>query len=106
MNTRTTVRLSLAVLVSLGALGAGMANAQQPAASPDMASPAATTTHPDAIVQKRSEVRAANRKRREQTSQARSQAREQSRQARNERNQSVQASRQRAASAIAASPVQ
>ena len=102
MNPRSIVRLSLAVLVSLGALGSGVANAQQPAASPDADSPAATTHH-DPIVQKRSEVREANRQRRAKTSQARSQFRDQSRQARAERNQSVQESRQRATDAMGAS---
>lgn len=101
MNPRSIVRLSLAVLVSFAAFGSGAANAQQPAA-PDMASPAATTHH-DPIVQKRSEVREANRQQRAQTSQARSQFREQSRQARAQRNQSVQESRQRATNAMGAS---
>lgn len=104
MSRRSTVRLSLALLVSLGALGAGVANAQQSATPPDAGTPAAAaTTHPDAIVQKRSEIREANRKQRQQTSQARSKFREQSRQARAQRNQSVQESRQRAANAMAAS---
>lgn len=107
MSRRSIVSLSIAVLVSLGALDSGVANAQQPAASPDMASPAAAgATHHDPIVQKRSEVRAANRKQRQQTSQARSQFREQSRQARNQRNQSVSESRQRATNALAASAAQ
>jgi hypothetical protein len=103
MNPRSIVKLSVVVLVSLGAFGAGAANAQQPA-MPDAASPAAT--HHDPIVQKRSEVREANRQRSAQTSEARRQARQQSREARTQRNQSVQESRQRATKALAASAAQ
>lgn len=107
MSRRSTFGLSAAVLVLLGALNSGVANAQQSAGSQDTASPtAAGTTHHDPIVQKRSEIREANRKQRQQTSQARSQFREQSRQARTQRNQSVQESRQRATDAIAAPAAQ
>jgi len=85
----------------VGVMTAGSAFAQQAitsaAAGPETG---ATATHSDPIVQKRMEVREANRQQRARTSEARQSFRAEARQARGERNQSAQESRARAADAL------
>ncbi|NKJ48362.1 hypothetical protein CIC12_16755 [Burkholderia sp. SG-MS1] len=100
---RTTLRFATALIV-FGVVTSGSAIAQQPAAPAEGV--AASATHSDPIVQKRMEVREANRKQREANAKTRKQAQQQQAQARAERNQSVQQSRDRATAAISASAPQ
>lgn len=88
--------------IAIGLLTSGSAYAQQAADAP----PAASATHHDPIVQKRSEVRDANRQRREANAKINQHAREQRAQTRAERNKSVQESRSRASAAMSASEPQ
>jgi hypothetical protein len=98
---RTTLRFAAALIV-FGVVTSGSAIAQQPAAP----AAAASATHSDPIVQKRMEVREANRKQREANAKTRKQAQQQQAKARAERNQSVQQSRDRATAAMSASAPQ
>jgi hypothetical protein len=100
---RTTLRFSAALIV-FGAVTSGSAIAQQPATPADAApAVAASPTHSDPIVQKRMEVREANRKQRAANAKTREHARQQQAKAKAERDQSVQQSRARASAAMSAS---
>jgi hypothetical protein len=101
---RTTLRFATA-LIALGVITSGSAIAQQPAA-PAAGTAAASATHSDPIVQKRMEVREANRQQRAANAKTRKQAQQQQAKARAERNQSVQQSRDRATAAMSASAPQ
>ena len=97
---RTTLRFASALIV-FGVVTSGSAIAQQPAAPAE--GMAASATHSDPIVQKRMEVREANRKQREANAKIRQHAKEQQAKVNAERNQSVQQSRARATAAMGAS---
>jgi len=91
-------------LVPLFVLGTLMmsasVNAQQ-AVSPSITeAPAQATMHSDPIVQKRMEIREANRTRSAQTSKARKAYRKEARKARKARNQAAAQSRERARAAL------
>lgn len=104
--SRTTLRFATALFV-FGVATSGSAIAQQPAQPADAApSAAASATHSDPIVQKRMEVRDANRQQRAANAKTRQQAQQQQAKARAERNQSVQQSRARASAAMSASGAQ
>jgi len=77
----------------VGMMTAGAAFAEQ-------AMNAAAQPHSDPIVQKRMQVREANREQRARTAEARQNFRAEARDARNERNQTVQEARSNAAGAI------
>jgi hypothetical protein len=102
---RTTLRFAT-VLIAFGVVTSGSAIAQQPAAPAEGAATAASATHSDPIVQKRMEVREANRKQRAANAKTRQHAREQQAKAKAERDQSVQQSRARATAAMSASTPQ
>jgi hypothetical protein len=91
-------RVTAVVLIVIGAMIAGSVMAQQvvPAATPSTA----TTTHSDPIVQKRMEIREANREQRAKKSEAKKAYKSDVQQARSERNQSAQDSRARAQEAL------
>jgi hypothetical protein len=101
---RTTLRFASALIV-FGVVTSGSAIAQQPAA-PAEGMAAASATHSDPIVQKRMEVREANRKQREANAKIRQHAKEQQAKVNAERDQSVQQSRARATAAMGASSPQ
>lgn len=91
-------------LVVFGLMTSGAAIAQQPTtATPQVAETASapSTAHHDPIVQKRNEIREANREQRARTSEARQTFRNEAREARQERNQAASESRDRARTALA-----
>lgn len=102
--SRTTPKIATA-LIATGLLACAPAIAQQPA---DQTPPPAAEnpTHNDPIVQKRMEVREANRKQREANAKINKHAREQRAKTQAARNQSVQQSRSRASAAMSASEPQ
>ncbi|EEA04640.1 conserved hypothetical signal peptide protein [Burkholderia sp. H160] len=104
--SRLTNRIA-ATFLSLGLLTSGAAfAAEQPAAAAPQVAEAATapaTVHSDPIVQKRMEVREANREQRAQRAEARKAFRAEAREARQQRNESVSESRDRARAALAES---
>ncbi|WP_233806923.1 hypothetical protein [Paraburkholderia sp. HP33-1] len=95
-----------ATFVAFGLLTSGAAFAEQPAtAAPQVAEAASApaTVHNDPIVQKRMEIREANREQRAQRAEARKVFRAEAREARQQRNESVSESRNRASAALAES---
>ncbi|MEM5448728.1 MULTISPECIES: hypothetical protein [Paraburkholderia] len=98
MKIRTRTVAVVAIVAS--ALFAGQVFAQTPAPASQEGQPATTVTHNDPIVQKRMEVREANRQQRARTAEARQTFKQEARDARAERNQSAQDSRARAQAAL------
>lgn len=98
MKVRTRTVAAVAIVIS--ALFAGQVFAQTAAPAGKEGQPAATVTHHDPIVQKRMEVREANRQQRARTAEARQTFKQEARDARAERNQSAQDSRARAQAAL------
>lgn len=101
--SRLTNRIATAFVV-LGLMTSGVAIAQQPAAAAPQvaeATSAPATAHHDPIVQKRNEIREANREQRARTAEARKAFRSEAREARQERNQAASESRDRARVALA-----
>ncbi|MCC8403260.1 hypothetical protein LJ655_15410 [Paraburkholderia sp. MMS20-SJTN17] len=95
-----------ATFVAFGLLTSGAAFAEQPAnAAPQVAEAASApaTVHSDPIVQKRMEIREANREERAKRAEARKTFRAEAREARQQRNASVSESRDRARAALAES---
>ncbi|MEM5296013.1 hypothetical protein VSR82_16935 [Burkholderia sp. JPY481] len=103
--SRLTNRIAT-TLVVLGLMTSGAAIAQQPTATAPPVAEVATvpaTTHNDPIVQKRNEIREANREQRARTAEARKAFRAEARDARQERNQAASESRDCARAALAES---
>ncbi|WP_321892502.1 hypothetical protein [Paraburkholderia tropica] len=98
---KSRIATTAVVLAVVGAMIAGSVLAQQPApANPSQPAPPAAATHNDPIVQKRMEIREANREQRAKKSEAKKVYRNEAKQARSERNQSAQESRARAQNAL------
>ena len=102
MKARTRTVATVAIVISALFMGQAFAqtSAQTSAAQSKEGQPATTVTHSDPIVQKRMEVREANRQQRARTAEARQTFQQEAREARAERNQSAQDSRARAQAAI------
>jgi hypothetical protein len=98
MQVRTRTVAIVGIVVS--ALVAGQVFAQTSAPAPTQGQPATTVTHNDPIVQKRMEIRDANRQQRARTAEARQTFNQEAQQARAERNESAQDSRARAQAAL------
>jgi hypothetical protein len=98
MKARTRTVAVVAIVV--GALFAGQVFAQTSAPAVKEGQPSTTVTHNDPIVQKRMEIREANRQQRARTAEARKTFNQEAQQARSERNQSAQDSRARAQAAL------
>ncbi|WP_322042186.1 hypothetical protein [Paraburkholderia sp. J67] len=93
---KSKTRITAVVLVVIGAMIAGSVMAQQIAPPASQQPPAATATHSDPIVQKRMEIRDANREQRAKNAEAKKAYKSDVKQAKSERNQSAQESRARA----------
>ncbi|CAG9232313.1 conserved exported hypothetical protein [Paraburkholderia tropica] len=96
---KSRIATTAVVLAVVGAMIAGSVMAQQPApANPEQAQAAAT--HNDPIVQKRMEIRDANREQRSKNADAKKAYKSEVKQARGERNQAAQESHARAQDAL------
>jgi hypothetical protein len=98
MQVRTRTVAIVAIVIS--AIFAGQVFAQASAPAAKEAQPTTTATHSDPIVQKRMEIRDANRQQRARTAEARQTFNQEAQEARAERNQSAQDSRARAQAAL------
>ena len=102
MKVRTRTVATIAIVISALFMSQVFAqtSAQTSAAESKETRSAATVTHNDPIVQKRMEIREANREQRARTAEARQTFQQEAREARAERNQSAQESRARAQAAL------